>query len=83
VRLDGPVELRVRQAVRLQGVDLETARRTVRRLDRAHAAYLKQFYGVDIDDPTLYHLRIDSTAMPLDTCVELIVVAASALTPSA
>ena len=83
VRLDGPVELRVRQAVRLQGVDLETARQTVRRLDRAHAAYLKQFYGVDIDDPTLYHLRIDSTAMPLETCVELIVVAASALTPSA
>lgn len=83
VRLDGPVELRVRQAVRLQGVDLETARRTARRLDRAHAAYLKQFYGVDVDDPTLYHLRIDSTAMPLDTCVELIVVAASALTPRA
>jgi cytidylate kinase len=83
VRLDGPVELRVQQAVRLQGVDLETARQTVRRLDRAHAAYLKQFYGVDIDDPTLYHLRIDSTAMPLETCVELIVVAASALTPSA
>ena len=83
VRLDGPVERRVRQAMRMQDVDQETARRTVRRLDRAHAAYLKQFYGVDVDDPTLYHLRIDSTAMPLDTCVELIVVAASALTPRA
>jgi cytidylate kinase len=81
VRLDGPVERRVRQAMRIQNVDEETARQTVRRLDRAHAAYLKQFYGVDVDDPTLYHLRIDSTAMPLEACVELIVVAARSLTP--
>jgi cytidylate kinase len=82
VRLDGPVEQRVRQAIRLQNVDEQTARRTVKRLDRAHAAYVKQFYGVDVDDPTLYHLRIDSTAMPLDACVELIVVAARSLTAS-
>ena len=82
VRLDGPVERRVRQAVRLQDVDEETARQTVRRLDRAHAAYLRQFYGVDVDDPALYHLRIDSTAMSLEVCVELIEVAARSLTPA-
>jgi cytidylate kinase len=71
----------VRQAILLQNVDEETARQTVRRLDRAHATYLKQFYGVDVDDQTLYHLRIDSTAMPLETCVELIALAARSLTP--
>ena len=81
VRLNGPVERRVRQAVQLQNVDEDTARETVRRLDRAHAAYLKQFYGVDVDDPALYHLRIDSTAMPLDACVDLIELAARSLTP--
>jgi cytidylate kinase len=80
VRLDGPVERRVRQAMRLQHVDEETARQTVRRLDRAHAAYLKQFYGVDVNDPALYHLRIDSTAMPLEACVDLIELAARSLT---
>jgi len=81
VRLDGPVERRIRQAMRIQNVDEETARAAVRRLDRAHSAYLKQFYGVDVDDPTLYHLRIDSTAMPLEACVDLITVAARSLTP--
>ena len=80
VRLDGPVERRIRQAMRIQDVDEETARQTVRRLDRAHAAYLKQFYGVDVDDPALYHLRLDSTAMPLEACVELIALAAGSLT---
>ena len=79
VRLDGPPERRLRQAMRIQGVDEDTARETMRRLDRTHAAYLKQFYGVDIADPTLYHLRIDSTAVALDTCVELIALAAGAL----
>jgi hypothetical protein len=43
--------------------DEDAARDTLRRLDRAHAAYLKQFYGVEIDDPSLYHLQIDSTAI--------------------
>jgi cytidylate kinase len=80
VRLDGPVERRIRQAMRIQNVDEPTARQTVRRLDRAHAAYLKQFYGVDVDDPALYHVRLDSTAIPLETCVELIVLAAKSLT---
>jgi cytidylate kinase len=80
VRLDGPLERRVRQAMRVQNVDEATARETVRRLDRAHAAYLKQCYGVDIHDPALYHLQVDSTAIPLEPCVELIALAARSLT---
>jgi hypothetical protein len=32
-------------------------------------------YGADIDDPALYHLQIDSTALPLDVCAALIVAA--------
>jgi cytidylate kinase len=80
VRLDGPSERRIRQAMRVQEIDEETARDTLRRLDRAHAAYLKQFYGVDINDPALYHLRIDSTVMPLEACVKLIALAARSLT---
>jgi cytidylate kinase len=80
VRLNGPSERRIRQAMRVQDVDEETARDTLRRLDRAHAAYLKQFYGVDINDPALYHLRIDSTVMPLEACVKLIALAARSLT---
>ncbi len=79
VRLHGPAERRIRQATRLRGVDEETARDTVRRLDRTHAAYYRHFYGADIDDPSLYHLVIDSTAIGVDDCVELIARAATAL----
>jgi cytidylate kinase len=79
VRLHGPVQRRVAQAMRLQGVDEATARETIRRLDRTHSAYLKQFYGADIDDPSLYHLVIDSTVIPMEACVELIALATRSL----
>jgi cytidylate kinase len=79
VRLSGPAERRIEQAMRVQSLDRETAERARARLDRAHAEYLRQFYGVDIDDPALYHLMIDATAIAIDTCAQLIVDAAGAL----
>ncbi len=79
VRLDGPPARRVRQAMALEGIDEETARGRQRRQDRAHATYARHFYGVDIADPTLYHLALDSTTIALDTCVELLEHAANRL----
>jgi cytidylate kinase len=79
VRLDGPSERRVHQAMQLGGVDEGAARHALRKLDRTHAAYLKHFYNVELDDPGLFHLRVDSTAIPIDGCVELIATAAKSL----
>jgi cytidylate kinase len=76
VRLDGPIDRRVDQAVRLEGVDEATARTALPKADRAHLAYLRHFYNVDVRDPRLYHLVIDSTAIPIEACVELLAVAA-------
>src|SRR6185437_5456398 len=80
VRLDGPAARRTEQAMRLDsGLDRKGAERALRQFDRAHAAYLQQFYGVDIRDSTLYHLALDSTCIDLDACVEIIARAARAL----
>jgi cytidylate kinase len=75
VRLDGPEEARVAQAMTLLGVDRETAERARRESDRAREAYVRHFYGADARDPALYHVVVDSTALPLDTVVELVAVA--------
>ena len=75
VRLDGPVERRVRQAMALGGVDEDSAKAALQRLDRAHAEYAQKFYGADIRDPSLYHLIVDSTVIGLDACVEFIALA--------
>ncbi len=76
VRLTGPVQARVEQAVRLGASGREGAERALRQLDRAHADYLRQFYDVDIDDHELYHLIIDATAFPPDVVVDLLAAAA-------
>jgi hypothetical protein len=76
VRLDGPKERRVEQAMRLFGMDRETAERQQRETDRAREAYARHFYGADVRDPSLYHLMIDSTAFGLDATLELLVLGA-------
>jgi cytidylate kinase len=79
VRLTGPPERRLAQAVGRAGVGEDEARQTMTHLDRYHAEYLKQFYGLEIDDPALYHLVIDATALNPDACVSLIIAAAHAI----
>ena len=79
VRLTGPVDRRLAQAVKISGLSESQARDTMKHLDRYHAEYLKQFYGVNIDDPAMYHLMIDATALDNDACVSLMVAASHAL----
>jgi cytidylate kinase len=76
VRLDGPPEARVRQGMRIEGVDQQTAERHMAETDRARHAYVRHFYRTDASDPDLYHLVLDSTAIDLATCVEVIAQAA-------
>ena len=76
VRLDGPAERRVAQGAVVEGIGEEHARERLRAADEARTAYVRRLYRCDPADPSLYHLVIDSTAVPLDTVIELILVAA-------
>ncbi len=75
VRLFGPAQARAVQAARIEDLDASTARRRLPEVDRARAHYVRRLYGADIDDPALYHLQIDSTAVSLDACAAVIVAA--------
>ncbi|MBF8189714.1 cytidylate kinase-like family protein [Nonomuraea sp. K274] len=79
VRLDAPVKRRIRQTATLGGLSEREARRIIEENDGARTAYVRHFYKADPTDPSLYHLVLDSTAIPVPTCVELIVTAAEAV----
>ncbi len=81
VRLFGPAEARVAQAARIESIDEPTARQRLPEVDRARAQYVRRLYRADIDDPQLFHLQIDSTAVPLDACAGLIAAAYRARLP--
>ena len=76
VRLDGPPARRIVQGATIEGVSQEQASAHMQAADRARAAYVRRLYGVDPADASLYHMVIDSTAIPLDTVIELILTAA-------
>jgi hypothetical protein len=79
VRLSGPADRRLAQAMDISDLGEADARTAMRRLDRYHADYVREFYDVDIDDPALYHLAIDATALSTDSCVALIELATRAI----
>ena len=75
VRLEGPFERRVAQALS-HSTDTETEVRTiVAQSDRDRVSYFRHFYRADPNDACLDHLVIDSTVLSLDTTLELIVTA--------
>jgi cytidylate kinase len=81
VRLFGPADARIAQATRIEEVDEPTARQRLPGVDSARAHYVRRLYRADIDDPDLFHLHLDSTVVPLETCADLIVAAYRALAP--
>ncbi|MDF5752583.1 cytidylate kinase-like family protein [Spongiactinospora sp. TRM90649] len=79
VRLDAPIERRIRQTAAFFELDEREARKIVEDNDRARIAYVRHFYRVDPARPTMYDLVVDSTRIPVPTCVELIATAAEAV----
>src|SRR3954471_23261526 len=75
VRLDGPSERRVEQAMKIEGLDRDDAERLRKDGDRAREAYVRHFYGCDARDPALYHLVIDSTRLSTETVVDVVAAA--------
>lgn len=78
VRLDGPPERRLSAAMARSGQPEADVRRLLETNDRTREAYVRHFYRTDPALCRHYHLVVDSTWLPLDTVVELIVTAARA-----
>jgi hypothetical protein len=78
VRLDGPRFRRLDAAVARSGRPRDEVRREMEATDRGRQAYVRHFYRCDPAEPRHYHLVVDSTALPLEAVVELIVTAARA-----
>ncbi|PSK86267.1 cytidylate kinase [Murinocardiopsis flavida] len=88
VRLDGPKEQRLSRAIAMrEGASREALawgappadewrEPTMRELDdndRARSAYVRRFYRADAASPRHYHLVVDSTAIAVESCVDIVV----------
>ena len=48
------------------------ARREIERSDAAHAGIVRSFFGVDWQNPLLYHLVLNTAIVPVETCVKIV-----------
>lgn len=78
VYLGGSRKARIEQVMERRGEDRASAAQRVKANDRARREYVRGAYGVDGDNPALYHLMIDGVELGVDACIELIVTAAQA-----
>lgn len=80
VRLVAPLAWRVQRLMQQEGLSEDKARQRILCEDKQRAGYIRQFYGVDWNDPTLYHLVLNVASLGLETTANLIVTAAQTKT---
>lgn len=73
LRLQAPLRARTARAVARLGISSEEAVEEAARRDEERRAYVRHHYGRDPDDPSLYHLVVDTAAVPLPALADLVV----------
>jgi cytidylate kinase len=80
VRVVAPLEKRVTQLQREKNMSAESARATLEASSKGRARYIRRSYGISLDDPTLYHVVINTGMLELPQATNLIVQALYQLT---
>ena len=78
VLMRAPLELRTCRIAEREQLGLEEAGKTVHERDSGRAAYHRKFFKVDVDDPCLYDLVIDTGHLPYAVAAEVVALAARA-----
>ena len=72
VLLHAPLPVRIERAARHFGLSAREAEERVRRSDADRRAYVREHFGRDWLDPTLYHLAVDTGLLGTEGAAELI-----------
>jgi cytidylate kinase len=72
IRLVAPLDLRIQRIARGLNLSLKEAAKAVAELDHSRSSYLRDFYGVDVNDSTCYHLTINTGTFDIPKTCQLI-----------
>jgi cytidylate kinase len=79
VRIVAPLEERVARLQAREQLTPPQARHWIAERDSASAEYLRVFFHTDVEDPTLYHLVLNTGKFSIERCVAYIGAAAESL----
>jgi cytidylate kinase len=71
-----PADLRAMRLAERDDLGIEEARHRMERSDKGRAAFYRKFWKVDVEDPHLYHLSVDTSKVPYDLAAEAIALVA-------
>ncbi len=73
IRVCAPMGFREHVMMERLGLqDASAARREIQRSDAAHSRIVQGSFGVDWEDPVLYHLVLNTESVPVETCVRTV-----------
>jgi cytidylate kinase len=73
-----PEELRVQRLATREGISEEEAAQRLHERARARAAFHRRFWRVDVNDPSLYDLTLETSHLPFEVGAEMVAAAARA-----
>jgi cytidylate kinase len=73
IRVVAPLEMRVAHVQQKENISAESARARLEASAKTRARYLRQSYGVQLDDPTLYHLTVNTGLLGLPQAISLVI----------
>lgn len=77
VRVQAPVEVRIRNIIKRQKVSYDVASDMVKESDRQRARYIKRYYYEDWDNPNLYDIIVNTNRMSINMAAHFISAAAT------
>jgi cytidylate kinase len=72
VRVEAPMKARLLRIQEREGLGIKESAEMARRQDHITEMYLKHLFGIRWDDPTLYHLVINTGKWEIEAAAQLI-----------
>ena len=72
VLLVAPLEHRIDVVAGREELDAEAAAKRVHDSDKGRAAFHRKFFNIDVDDPSLYHLVLNTARFPVEEAAQVI-----------
>jgi len=79
LRVIAPLETRIQRVVKAHNISPQAAQAQIEDSDRYRAEYLQNYYDITWDDPSLYHLIINSGRVDLETSAEVVCIAVGSI----
>lgn len=73
VRAYAPLDTRIQWVIDHEGLDRAEARAYMLKVDAERMAFYRQHFNVDVADPLLYDMMLNTGTMSIDLCADLVV----------